>query len=319
MAANGRVERQALGAGGAYVVGVHGVEQVRALGEVVAHHARNRHHDGGQDQVLQIVKHPKHRVGALVGVQAGHVERAAAHDVVEVDGQQHHHQAHDGGRDHQEERCGGVEHAVLPLVLADGRVYADAHAEEDGEHGGERHQLQRSGDTGGDGRRHRRLVRTQAPVPLGEDALEPAEIADDDRRLVVDVGQIERPVSRRNRRMRIARHVVRTRIHECAGQEIRHRYCHEQHDHVVHNALDDVLEHPTTSQITEEVIPPAQNHKLSSIYGIWVLTFPTFSCMENRENTYCILGKHPFVNFVFPEPLLDMPYTFVSAVRRPGW
>ena len=39
------------------------------------HHARNRHHDGGQDQVLQIVKHPKHRVGALVGVQAGHVGR----------------------------------------------------------------------------------------------------------------------------------------------------------------------------------------------------------------------------------------------------
>ncbi|KFI84895.1 hypothetical protein BREU_2277 [Bifidobacterium reuteri DSM 23975] len=37
--------------------------------------------------------------------------------------------------------------------------------------------------------------------------------------------------------------------------------------------------------------PPAQNHKLSPIYGIWVLTFPTFSCMENCENTYCILGK----------------------------
>jgi hypothetical protein len=31
------------------------------------------------------------------------------------------------------------------------------------------------------------------------------------------------------------------------------------------------------------------------------------------------LGKHPFVNFVFPEPLLDMPYTSVSAVRRLGW
>ena len=98
MATDGHVERQALGAGRAHIVGVHRVEQIRALGEVVTHHARNRHHDGGQNQVLKVVQHPQHRIIALIGVQTGHVEHAATHDVVEVDGQQHHHQAHDGGR-----------------------------------------------------------------------------------------------------------------------------------------------------------------------------------------------------------------------------
>ena len=280
MLADGLLAGQPLGAGGAHIVGIHLIEQIGALPEVVAHGADDREDDRGQEHMLTEVNESLDGVRTGVARKTRHVEELHARGVVDPNGHEHDKDGqHHGGDDH-EQRGDAAKEPVLPLILPLGRIYAQSHSNDDGKDRGDRQKLHRSPDAAGDRAVDRIAHGRQAPIPFEDHVVQPVAITFEHRGLIVDVRFVERSFNGLLRGSRRTRLVIGAGIHESARKEVRQRRSDENHRYVAEDALAQV-----PKKTSHDVLSDCSAIPNTSIAAGGVLGFVDFTLVKWHNGT----------------------------------